>query len=65
MGYVLFYLMVGAATFWPMLHFDYECRENVLSGGRWAIAASWAIWCVIWLPSLAVDLVFWVIGEPD
>lgn len=67
MGYLewfLLYLTIGAATFWPMLRLDREFRDYVLSGGKWAIAASWAIWSFAWLFSLVVDLMFWVVKEP-
>lgn len=65
MGYVLLYLLVGAATFWPMLHVDRECRDYVLSGGWLSIAIAWVIWCFFWLGSLVVDALFWIMKEPD
>ena len=63
MTYTLVYMLIGAATFWPMLRYDNECRDYVVLGGFWSIALALAIWSVVWLPSIMVDGIFWLMDR--
>jgi hypothetical protein len=58
------YLLIGLASFWPMLHLDKECRDFV-TGSRKHIAMAWALWCVFWLPSVVLDGLFWFSNGGD
>jgi len=62
MTYAMTYLILGLLTFWPMLLIDEECHRYVTTD-RKSTAMAWALWCVVWLPSLVVDGLFWLLDR--
>lgn len=65
MNIFLIYLAIGAASFWPMVKMDKECREYIKAGGKKTLIVSVIIWCLFWSASLILDFLFWALEKDD
>lgn len=62
--WAMLYLAVGALLFLPMLYMDEE-THHYARVTKLRMLAAFVVWCVVWFPSMAIDLLFWLLRGPS